>query len=167
MHIHARSKAEQSAVGQSKVKPRPALLNSDLAQQARTACLIQWEKKRFFGAICPPIWEAILTHFRLKTKKREKVMAFGGDLEPRHISSRNCIKTGRSRTCKMCQKHSKYAVGCKVGFLQKKSSKWPARAPFWRPLGSLWNTLGTKWHSSGGFLRGWNFGADLVHSSPI
>ena len=39
MHIHARSKEEQSTVAQSTVQPRPALLNSDLEQQARTESL--------------------------------------------------------------------------------------------------------------------------------
>ena len=81
------------------------------------------EKKDEFLDLFAPIWEAILTHVRLKTKKSEKVTAFWGDLEPRLIFTRNCTRTGESRTCKMCQKHSKYAVGCKVGFLQKKSSK--------------------------------------------
>ena len=59
MHIHARSKAEQSAVGQSKVKPRPALLNSDLAQQAGTACLsalsaLKWARAGFLSALVAP-----------------------------------------------------------------------------------------------------------------
>ena len=39
MHIHARSKAEWSTVAQSTAPPRPALLNSDLEQRARTASL--------------------------------------------------------------------------------------------------------------------------------
>ena len=37
MHIHAGSKAQQSAFAPSTVYPGPALLNSDLEQQARTA----------------------------------------------------------------------------------------------------------------------------------
>ena len=39
MHIHARSKAVQSAVAQSTVQPRPAFANSDLEQHARKASL--------------------------------------------------------------------------------------------------------------------------------
>ena len=39
VHIHARSKAVQSAVAQSTVQPRPALLNSGLEQQSRAASL--------------------------------------------------------------------------------------------------------------------------------
>ena len=38
MHIHARSKAVQSAVAQSTVQPRPAFANSDLEQHARKGC---------------------------------------------------------------------------------------------------------------------------------
>ena len=117
------------------------------------------KKRQFFGLISPPIWASILTHFRLKMGTSNKLMAFLGDLEPTHIYCRNFFKTRQPRTPKMCLKHSKYAVGCKVGSLQKKSSKRPARAPFWRPLGSLWGTLGTKWHPRGHFLRGWNFDA--------
>ena len=59
VHIHARSKAEQSAVGQSKVKPRPALLNSDLEQQARTASLsalsaLKRARAGFWSALAAP-----------------------------------------------------------------------------------------------------------------
>ena len=117
------------------------------------------KKNRFFGPFPPPIWAPILRHFRLKMRKSDKVTAFGGDLEPTHVFSWNFAKTWEPRTSKMCLKHSKYAVRCKVGFLQTKSSKWPPRAPFWRPLGSLWRTLGTKGHPRGHFLRGWNFDA--------
>ena len=79
----------------------------------------QLEKRLFFGLVSPPIWAAILTHFRLTIRKSEKVTAFFGDLEPTHMSNRNFFKTGGPRTSKMCLKHSKYAVGCKVDFLQK------------------------------------------------
>ena len=92
-------------------------------------------KRAVFGLFPPPIWTPILTHFRLKMRKTDKVTTFLEDLEPTHIFSRNFFKTGEPWTSKMCLKHSKYAVGCKVGFRRKNSSKWPPRAPFGRPFG--------------------------------
>ena len=59
MHIHARSKAEQSTVTQSTVQPRPALLNSDLEQQARTDSLnalaaLKQAQTGFLSALAAP-----------------------------------------------------------------------------------------------------------------
>ena len=74
MHIHARSKAEQSTVAQSTVQPRPALLNSNLEQQpaapkqARTTFLsalaaLQQVRAAFSSALVAlgQAWAAILS----------------------------------------------------------------------------------------------------------
>ena len=77
----------------------------------------------------------------MKMRKGDKVIAFWRDLEPTHISNRNFFKTGEPGTPKMCLKHSKYAVGCKVGFLQKNHKNGRPELHF----GRLWGHFGTLW----------------------
>ena len=78
-------------------------------------------------------------------RQSDKLMAFLGDLEPTHIFIRNVFKTGEPRTSKMCPKHSKYAVGCKVGFLQKSHQKGRPGLHF----GGLWGHFGALWPPNG------------------
>ena len=110
----------------------------------------QCAKEHFLAVSPAPIWAPILTHFSRRVRTSANVTAFLGDLEATHMCSRNFVETGEPRSLKMLLKHSKYAVGCKVGFSQKKSSKWAPGAPFWRPLGVTLEHFG---HPRGHFLR--------------
>ena len=81
----------------------------------------QHEKDQFFELFDPPMRAPSLLQFRVKRRKRQKTRAFLGDLQRTPIAWRKYLKNGPARTLKMCLKHTKYAVRCKVAFLQRKA----------------------------------------------
>ena len=90
-------------------------------------------------------------------RKSKKVTAFLGDLEPTHMSNINFFKTGGPRTCKMCLKHSKYAVGCKVGFLQKKVIKMTGQGSILEAFGVTLEHFGYQMALQWRFFDGLKF----------
>ena len=92
-------------------------------------------KRAVLGTSAPSHLGTHFDTFSLKMRKSDRVTAFLGDLEPTHIFIRNVLKTGEPGTSKMCPKHCKYAVGCKVGFLQNKVIKVTTKGSIFEAFG--------------------------------
>ena len=94
------------------------------------------KKRSSFGDFCPlPLGTRFDTFWQKTSKTNPKSKVVLATQSKHTFAAEVSCKMGNPRTPKMCLKHNKYAVGCKVAFLQKTVTKTATRGSSWEAFG--------------------------------